>query len=213
MLAITTTLRSPALACSIVLHAGLLAWVTYPSATPVNPHQQVIDISVVKISPPELPQATPAFDTSVEPLKPVKPDTPLVQRKPPSQSKQMRERAEMPFKQASPAPPTSGPQAPEATETLAAITEPVFNATYLHNMPPVYPDEARRKGVQGKVLLVVKVTPQGNAMDISIAHSSGYRLLDTAARDAVSHWRFVPARRDGQIVESRVIVPVEFRLE
>jgi hypothetical protein len=29
----------------------------------------------------------------------------------------------------------------------------------------------------------------------------------------VSRWKFVPAKRGGEIVEARVMVPIEFRLE
>ncbi|HNH24426.1 MAG TPA: energy transducer TonB, partial [Accumulibacter sp.] len=36
--------------------------------------------------------------------------------------------------------------------------------------------------------------------------------LDDAARAAVEHWRFVPARRGNDAVESSVLVPIQFDL-
>ena len=43
--------------------------------------------------------------------------------------------------------------------------------------------------------------------------SSGFAPLDESAVTTVrERWRFVPARRDGVAVESRVTVPIRFRL-
>lgn len=108
---------------------------------------------------------------------------------------------------------TTGPQSSNAIETVAAITEPVFNAASLRNLPPAYPEEARRNGIEGKVLLDVDVTPQGTVHEVRIKHSSGHRILDYAAQAAVQHWRFIPARRDDIVVAASVLVPVKFRLE
>jgi len=211
MFAMIPYLRSPALACSTVLHAGLLAGMVNLCAASTNPQQQVIDISVVKISSPESQQASASTETP-EPVKAVKPDALPAQRKPSPPSPHAQEKKEF-SAQVTFTPPTSGPQMPEATKTLAASTEPVSSATYLHNTPPAYPDEARRTGAEGEVVLAVEVTSQGDVAEVNITHSSGYHLLDAAARDAVSHWHFVPARRDGQLTDARMIVPVEFRLE
>lgn len=88
-----------------------------------------------------------------------------------------------------------------------------FDADYLRNPVPVYPAIARRRGEEGKVLLKVRVSAQGEAQKVSIAKSSGYDYLDAAALEAVTRWRFVPARRGDEPVESAVIVPMTFKLE
>ena len=72
---------------------------------------------------------------------------------------------------------------------------------------------SRRLGETGRVLLRVKVSPDGLALDVSIAQGSGSARLDEAARDAVRQWRFVPARRGEEAVAASVLVPIVFRLE
>ncbi len=48
-----------------------------------------------------------------------------------------------------------------------------------------YPPHARRKGMQGTVLLSFGISGQGNVHDIRIVKSSGYAILDLAAQDAM----------------------------
>src|SRR5438876_933963 len=52
-----------------------------------------------------------------------------------------------------------------------------------------------------------------SAADVRMIRSSGFAPLDESAVTTVrERWRFVPARRDGVPVESRVTVPIRFRL-
>lgn len=44
-----------------------------------------------------------------------------------------------------------------------------------------YPDEARRRGLSGTLVLSVRLNPEGELMDIEIARSSGEPVLDQAA--------------------------------
>src|SRR5206468_1492619 len=84
---------------------------------------------------------------------------------------------------------------------------------YGTNPPPPYPLVARRLGKEGVVLLEVLVAPDGRAADVRMIRSSGFAPLDESAVTTVrERWRFVPARRDGVPVESRVTVPIRFRL-
>jgi protein TonB len=68
--------------------------------------------------------------------------------------------------------------------------------------------------MEGVVLLEVVVAADGRALEVRVLRSSGFRPLDESAVTTVrERWRFVPARRDGVPVESRVPVPIRFRLE
>jgi periplasmic protein TonB len=102
--------------------------------------------------------------------------------------------------------PGAGGGAGSGSGTLA-------HADYGASPPPDYPVRARRRGEQGTVMLRVLVGSDGAVLRAEIAQSSGYRLLDDAAVEAVrKRWRFVAARRDGEAVESWVIVPIRFAL-
>jgi protein TonB len=79
--------------------------------------------------------------------------------------------------------------------------------------PPVYPEIARMRGEQGRTVLRVSVGADGLPHDISVAVSSGYPVLDSAALSAVRDWRFVPATRGNTPVPAIAEVPVRFSLE
>jgi protein TonB len=104
---------------------------------------------------------------------------------------------------------------PSATPAAVAVA-PLLPAHPVAGMesdrPPVYPETARRRGQQGRVLLQVNVSAEGLPVTVSVAQSSGYPSLDAAALTAVQRWRFVPATRAGAPVAASAEVPVRFRL-
>jgi periplasmic protein TonB len=94
-----------------------------------------------------------------------------------------------------------------------AVAPASVNAAYLHNPLPRYPAAARRAGEQGTVVLRVLVSRDGTAARVELDKSGGSPHLDAAARETVRAWRFTPARRGAEAIESWVVVPVVFRLE
>lgn len=113
--------------------------------------------------------------------------------------------------------PTEEPstETPPSTEQPAppAVTPPRFDAAYLNNPVPAYPPLSRRLGERGRVLLRVYVRPDGSAREVHVHASSGYTRLDRAAKEAVEHWQFVPARRGDEPVGAWVLVPLSFMLK
>lgn len=107
--------------------------------------------------------------------------------------------------------------APVAVPVEVSLTAPrsLVEAVPLHtqNEPPAYPPLALRRGWEGTVTLQVAVGADGLVTGVEVLVSSGYVILDTAARQAVMSWRFEPAQAGGAAVESVVELPVEFRFE
>lgn len=87
----------------------------------------------------------------------------------------------------------------------------LYRAEYLNNPQPEYPERSRENGEQGTVLLRVSVSAAGRAGEVTVAVSSGYPRLDRAAKTTVERWRFAPAKRNGQAVDSVLMVPVRFQ--
>jgi len=81
----------------------------------------------------------------------------------------------------------------------------------IHQPPPEYSEKARRKKLEGTVMLLLVVTPDGNTTDIkvTIGHGSG---LDEKAIEAVRRWKFEPATKDGKPVAVKIAVQVSFHL-
>ena len=100
---------------------------------------------------------------------------------------------------------TPGPQG-----TLLFQAHPEFSVA---PEPPVYPRLARKRGIEGEVILHVEIARDGGVAGLRLEQSSGSDLLDQAALSAVQRWQFVPATQNGVAVASYVRVPVNFVLE
>ena len=104
--------------------------------------------------------------------------------------------------------PCIDPNGPSRSHLPPGTTPP--HAIHFSN--PEYSDEARKKKIQGVVLLSTLVNEQGEPTDIRIEKSLGYGLDENAMR-AVSQYRFEPARdRDGKPVAIRIRIEVNFWL-
>lgn len=156
--------------------------------------------------------AAPRPEPVVEPPrpKPVHRPTPRPVEKPPI----LAAPAASPSPVVVPAPPAPPPEPIAAVQPPpAAISAPVFDAAYLQNPAPAYPTVSRRLKEQGRVVLRVRVNPAGTADEVQVRTSSGFARLDESARETVTHWKFVPARRGSDAVTEWVLIPVSFRLE
>jgi len=96
-----------------------------------------------------------------------------------------------------------------ATTFIAADSQPYV----LENPKPVYPAAARRRGMQGVVLLGVAVTKEGHVEKIDVLQTSGFRVLDRSAVKSVKNWRFIPARMGEKNVSSQMEIPIRFILK
>jgi protein TonB len=198
------------LGVSVALHAAVLGLLPEFSRDPVLP---VTALEVVLLQTEAVVVAPPAPPPPVRAVAPVAPrpapPAPVLALPEP----QAREGASFTVEPVRVPEPAAA--APEQKTQIAsvAVTPPVLNAAYLRNPAPRYPASARRAGTQGTVTLRVQVTREGLAARVDVEKSSGSPHLDAAALEAVKAWRFVPARQGAEPVESRVLVPIVFRLE
>ena len=84
---------------------------------------------------------------------------------------------------------------------------------YRINPPPKYPRLARRRGMEGVVLLEVLVDVLGRVKELRIFNSSSHSILDRAALKAVRRWKFKSGTVAGASKEMWVKVPVRFQLK
>lgn len=198
-------------AAAFALHIAVIAIALHLRHSP--PHiEEVMSVSLISEPPAPLPLApAPAPKPVHQVSKPVKQVAPMPAPTP------------SPTTISTPQPPastsnstsnsTAAPSGSNSQTNEVAIVPPKFDAAYLNNPAPPYPSISRRLGEQGKVMLRVHVLANGSADRVDIKQSSGSSRLDEAAREAVSHWRFVPARQGADAVAEWVIVPVSFSLE
>ena len=92
----------------------------------------------------------------------------------------------------------------------------LFKATYkigsIKNPHPPYPIIARKKGLQGKLILKVSINNDGSVKNVVVGKSSGHKILDNVSKETVEKWVFVPAKKMGEAVEDNIKVPIRFIL-
>jgi TonB family protein len=98
------------------------------------------------------------------------------------------------------------------SETLSVASAPLrtrfAHVRAQHEEVPLYPEAARRAGVQGRVWVMALVAHDGHVLDASITR--GIPELNRAALSAVMRWRFPPV--EGSTSTYWVEIPVRFRL-
>jgi protein TonB len=108
--------------------------------------------------------------------------------------------AEAPAAAASLAPVPPAPSAPQG---------PTRDPQRISGAPPRYPDLARPLRQRGTVIVEMVVGESGEPRDLRIVESAG-PLLDAAALDAVTGWRYEPARKAGVTVSAPIRVRLDF---
>ncbi|MDY0382854.1 MAG: energy transducer TonB [Atribacterota bacterium] len=79
--------------------------------------------------------------------------------------------------------------------------------------PPAYPNNLRRRGIEGKVQIKALIDKEGGVIEILIDTSSGYQSFDQNAIEAILKWKFKPAYYSNEKRLSWVFIPVVFKLK
>lgn len=198
-------LRISGLSGSFGLHVAAILLLAVPMALPSTPAKpEPVSVSIREATPPPR-----VFELPPEPVPlPHPPKPTLVQPTIPVPS----------VVEITPI-AVAVPDVP-ATDSVEIATPPVRDAVlanvtlaYESIVQPTYPPLARRRGLEGTVLLAVHVGRDGLPIDAEVRQSSGSALLDRAAREAVLRWRFRPVRIEGVMVEATGLVPIRFDLQ
>ena len=101
-------------------------------------------------------------------------------------------------------------------EVLAAAPAPIAEVfvppSFLSRQEPVYPERARRAGVEGVVGVRIALAADGSVRQVELTQSSGSRLLDDAALTAARASTFAPASRNRTPVESEAVASYRYEL-
>ena len=77
----------------------------------------------------------------------------------------------------------------------------------------VYPKRAQLRSISGKVFLKLEVKANGEILSVVVAKSSGFSLLDHAAKSAVSRTKRLPPAPESLAKEKYVFnLPINFRV-
>lgn len=82
----------------------------------------------------------------------------------------------------------------------------------IKRVDPVYPEEARKKRIEGVVILKAHIDEKGRVEKTRVLKSES-SLLNQAAKEAVEKWVYEPVEKDGKPVSTVLTVTVTFRLK
>lgn len=204
----------------VFTHATAYDRFQHPDPAPVaSPKQTEVEITLVKPAPPPPPPPPPVVQPKPKPPAPIKdaippkpkpkpkvqpkPQTPVTERVEPIPNVPFADDA--PPVQARPAPPPPPPK--PASKTVS-----VSPADYLRAPDPEYPEDAQEAGWEGKVLVKVRILPDGKPDSVSLQKSSGHASLDKEALRAVRAMLFKPGTVDDAATTVWAIVPISFQL-
>jgi protein TonB len=213
------------------LHAAGIGrlFVTPPAVTDSAALPPVFQVSLEKLPPPRLPlqardepaEAPPPTDAVKQQPRQTRPvpilvDTPTTDPVPPDTQVKPYEIGDE-LLPGDPGPPSpegvpGGEGEPGAPAAPVEETPVFWKMKPVDTRPPIYPPRCLRMGIEGTVRVRVLVGEDGRVQEVTIGKSSGEAALDESAMDAVSKWRFEPARRNGVPVRAWAIVPIEFKL-
>ena len=96
------------------------------------------------------------------------------------------------------------------TAAVSVEDQPSEALKLVRQVRPVYPPEAKAAAISGRVRLAATVGKDGRILELKI--TSGHPLLAAAAYDAVRQWEYAPVEMDGQPVEVKADIELEFSL-
>jgi TonB family protein len=82
----------------------------------------------------------------------------------------------------------------------------------IKKVDPVYPEEAKKQGIQGVVVIEATTDEQGNVIQTEILKSES-SLLNQPAVDALRQWKYEPVYKEGKPVGITFTVTITFKLK
>ena len=114
-------------------------------------------------------------------------------------------------------PPSDAPGALLRAENLPEVLTNV-EAAALTKQPrpiritnPAYPEELRRSGIKGTVVVQFVVSVDGSVVRAEVV-SSPHPALSASAIEAIRNWRFEPGEKGGRKVNCLLSAPITFEL-
>ena len=96
------------------------------------------------------------------------------------------------------------------TQALQLVSKPTF---VTRPGAVNYPKLAKRRGIEGQVLIEVWIDIKGQQLKQKLIKSSGAQILDNAAIAAIKKWHFSSHIVNGKAIAHRVQIPVRFKLD
>jgi len=193
--------------CGITLALMIAAAIAFPSfeakARAIKPKQQIISLENI----PETQQIK-------RPPPPPRPAVPIETESADVPDDVTIESTDLPFDEAvfdlPPPPPPGNNEAASEEEEILEFFMVEDKPEMIKSVSPVYPEIARKAGLEGTVYLSFVVDRNGRVRDVVVL--KGQEIFRQAAMDAVAQFIFKPAKQNDKTVSVKMNIPIKFTL-
>lgn len=234
-LMLTTAPQLPVYVMSLDLMPTFVAGPAASGASSNNAEVPVEE-TMAQVEPAPEPEPTPP-PVEEKPVQPIPEPVPEKVKPIPQKPVQAPKKPTPPKIESSPAqtaeiaPPSLSNPVPSQTGTVSGKTSaatksmghggsagPVASAfgdaggpSFVRRVMPKYPEMARRRGLEGMVVLRLVIGVSGELKDVQIVEGAE-RYFEEAALAAVKASRYAPATKNGQSIECSALLPIRFAL-
>jgi TonB family protein len=99
----------------------------------------------------------------------------------------------------------------ESAEDQDKAKEKIKAPKIIVKIPPVYPDEAKKKKLEGIVILKIQIDKKGKVTEVKVIKGD-HELLNKASIEAIKQWEYEPFIEDGSPKPHQFDVQVHFKL-
>ncbi len=103
-----------------------------------------------------------------------------------------------------------GPPPEEEADPIVPFYALSEQPVVIHRVAPIYPELAKKAGIEGKVTIKVLIDTRGEVEDTEVLES--HPLLDESALIAARQYKFTPAKQRDRIVKVWLSIPFHFKL-
>jgi periplasmic protein TonB len=208
-----------ALACSLLINAGLFGLMPGLQGVTEIPKMPVRQTTLIRICPPPTPpRKEPEKSKEPMPLKKMarpRPERAVAPTLIPAPRLAFQLNSKLPVAPMDIVMPRFANVSmdlplPKSHYTMGELDSPL---TPLVKNPPVYPMLAARRGIEGYVTVEFFVTTQGLVEQIQIIEATPERIFDKSVINCVSHWKFAPGTVEGLPVNTLARTTIRFKLE
>ena len=198
------------LSLSVIIHLGVFHLLTGPAVS--RPPNEVVQVSLVSKKAPEKTQISQAPKPKPKPKPKHAPEpAPKPEPVPEPETQEITDAAEQ---ESGPLIENTAAARDELSHDVSSLDSRITAALYEKQVTDIlrknlrYPANARRRGIEGTVVVRFVIGRQGKAADIRVVRSSGAPVLDRNALEAIMTCSFPPP--PGELME--MSVPITFRL-
>ena len=209
------TQRFLTIVLGIVLFGGLILFIFMPNEKMASKEIQLEEDAVLAYNPKEIEDSSPAKDDREEGVLPEEDAKPIEKSKNTEEKKTKVTEKKSKEVENKTNTRTTGIDETQALVLVDEMATPQhgFEAYYRYirkNM--IYPKEAIKDGIEGKVTVEFIVDKAGNLHNIKVKRGLGHGCDEAALRVVKEGEKWKPAKNKGAFVMQKITLPISFKL-